>query len=188
MPIILSIIFFLTYTPFVFAGGKTEGGSDHKKEEKKEDADLDKVTGDKKVSKPEKSHGGSHGQEKKEEKKHEAPEAPGHKLPPGYIKVPTVTIPIVQKKGLQAYYAMTVVLEMNKESQVAEVEKVMPYVRSAIFSDMYGLLSVVWDENYSPDLESLKIRLLGVIQESLQYPLGPDYVKNIYIRDFFKHR
>lgn len=162
-------ILFLSFLPTSISFAAEDSGSKASKPKKEE-----KSTGQKKE--------GSSEDAAKKKKENE-----GFTMPPDQLQIPVIHVPVVQKSGLKAYYSITLILRLANKEDVAKVEKVMPYLFSGLYEELYGILAVVWTEDYNPDLASLKKRLLMAAQKSLKYPLGDVTVKDIYVRDFFKH-
>lgn len=98
------------------------------------------------------------------------------------VKFPHIRIPVVQGRDVQTYYLIEFYVECDTEEAAQKVYKMRPKVIDAVYSDLYGLLSVVWHPDLFIDLKDLKTRIEKVCEKIL----GKELFEKILIQQFTK--
>ncbi len=98
------------------------------------------------------------------------------------VKLPQFRIPVVQRRQIQTYYLIEFYVECDTEEAAKKVYRMRPKVIDAVYSDLYGLLSVVWHPDIFIDLKDLKTRIEKVCEKVL----GKDLFEKVLIQQFTK--
>lgn len=98
------------------------------------------------------------------------------------VKFPQFRIPVVQRRQIQTYYLIEFYVECDTEEAAKKVYRMRPKVIDAVYSDLYGLLSVVWHPDIFIDLKDLKTRIENVCEKIL----GKDLFEKVLVQQFTK--
>ncbi len=97
-----------------------------------------------------------------------------------FVKIPIFVVPVIQNRDLRALYSITLILEVADHKIVDQAAKVMPVLNDRIYTDLYGLLSVVWNPEVNIPIADIKKRLQLVCEKVL----GKNSVKAVLVQDF----
>ena len=100
-----------------------------------------------------------------------------------FVSLPDFIIPIIQQRKLQEVYRFKFILELQSPTSSSMVDKAMPRLVDAIYTYLYGMLTVVWVPHYNMHLASLKLRL----QEVCEGIVGQKILKDILVQEFSQY-
>lgn len=101
-----------------------------------------------------------------------------------FVKMHPMIIPVVQNRQLMGTYVIGLVIETPSVHDGDEVRKIQPRVRDALLTDMYGIFSLVWDQNRRIHLSDFKTRLRHTAQKAA----GKSRVKDVLIQSFQRQK
>src|SRR5688572_13895876 len=76
-----------------------------------------------------------------------------------FINLPVFTLPVIQARQLKAIYSISVILEVQSREVADHAQKMSARLIDGLFTDLYGLLSVIWEPQVHIPLTELKKRL-----------------------------
>lgn len=97
-----------------------------------------------------------------------------------YIRLDRLVVPVVQERDLKATYILETVIRAKDRKAALRLRFRRPILLDALYSDVYGVLNVVWDKKLHIDLQDLKKRILRILNESVKEPL----VEEVFIQVF----
>lgn len=89
-------------------------------------------------------------------------EIPVSQLPPQYLDMEPLLIPLVQEGGVAAIVQITLKLETRGDKNAAEIAHLMPRLKDAFFKDMYSFLPRLLKDRERLDPYILKKRFAMV--------------------------
>ena len=102
---------------------------------------------------------------------------------PIFFNLPSFVIPVIQNRTLQQVYSVDIILEMASTDNLQHAHKISPKLIDGIFTDLYGMLCIVWSPTVNIHLIDLKGRIFKISNGIL----GKDFVKSVLIQDFKTH-
>lgn len=101
-------------------------------------------------------------------------------VPDSYVRLPKLTIPIVQNRELKQFCSFVIVLEVVDEAAAIRIREMLPRVADIAFCDSYALFGVVWSEDLRIHLPHLKKRL----KDRYNAIFKKELVKEVLIQSF----
>lgn len=111
-----------------------------------------------------------------------SPESPNPNITSDhFVHLKPFDIPVLQENSVKGYVGVTITFEAKTPEMAKELQAKMPVVRDRIIYNVYSILYLLWEPDFTPDEGSIKRYIEKSIEESLQ----ADLIQAIYLKDFY---
>ncbi|MGB0934682.1 MAG: hypothetical protein ACPGXY_01290 [Alphaproteobacteria bacterium] len=104
-------------------------------------------------------------------------------LPDNMVSYEKLIIPIIQNDVVPAYLLLSIVIECTDKAAADHIKARKLRLKDKIYTYMYGLLGIIWDEASTPDILAIKRMALKAVQRATP----KDSVKDLLIAEFHVH-